>query len=248
MAQFITKKNNKFENKTTTEGMPCLMEKQGHTRWYFDLRQISTPKGDDLVIDIQHFSPDWFFLKNGNLIINLDGKKNIAIDAHESYSDVGQEQGAFEQDSTVVTEENCFYELTKEQLKEICDASHVDIQVTGDSEKKQMDGTLFRLYARAYYNSFFDNSLYKGALSSFQEKYSKWKRIEWWQKNWAWICVPLAIGLGFLIVHLIDVLFVWPNKDWTKPDVVWEWWGLLLISGGLIGGTYAYIKTLGDTK
>ena len=133
MAQFITKKNNKFENKTTTEGMPCLMEKRGHTRWYFDLRQISTPEGDDLVVDIQYFSPDWFFLKNGNLIFNLDGKKNIVIDAHESYSDVGREQGGFEKESTVVTEENCFYELTKEELKEICDANNLDIQIAGDS-------------------------------------------------------------------------------------------------------------------
>lgn len=205
MAQFITKKNNKFENKTTTEGMPCLVEKQGHTRWYFDLRQISTPEGDDLVIDIHHFSPDWFFLRNGNLIFNLDGKKNIALDAHESYSDVGKEQGAFEQESTVVTEEDCFYELSKEQLKEICDASHVDIQVTGDSKQKEMDGSIFQLYARAFYNSVFDNSLYKGSLSSFQEVYNKWKRIEWWQRNWGWVIVPCALAVSFLLWFLLEI-------------------------------------------
>lgn len=241
MAQFITTKHNKFENKTTTEGVPCLLSqsKKGKTRWYFKLRHISTPDIDDLVIDVHYLSPDWFFLRNGDMIINIDGVKNITFEPHESYSDVGREQGAFEQDSTVICEENCFYNLTKEELKEICEASHVDIQVTGESEQKQMDGTIFHLYARAYYNSVFDNSLYKGSLSLFQKEYSKWKRIEWWQKKWAWVFVPLDVFLAMILAALI-------GNGLLAFDVGVGYWEIFfLILGGLILGSYAYVKSLG---
>ncbi len=169
MAQFIRTLHNKFENKTTTEGMPCRMwEKRGDSSWWFVLRQVSTPDFDTLVVDISLMDQDWFYLRNGDLTFNLDGKKNIILDAHESYSKV----------HNAIIEENCFYEITEKQLKEICDASEVDIQVTGDSRKKQIDGELFRLYARAYYKAVYDNTLFGDALSTFLKAHNKKKIVK----------------------------------------------------------------------
>ena len=202
MAQFITKTNNKFENKTTTEGMPCQLERKGKIRWIFDLRQISTPDMDSLVVDIHHFSPDWFFLRNGKLYFNIDGKKNIILDANESYTDVGREQGSFDREATVVTEEDCYYKLTKDELKEICDAQHLEIQVTGDAIKKQMDGELFRLYARAFYNYVFDSSEYKGAIQLFLNKYKSVKREEWTDRDWKLFGIISVIVVVILLIAM----------------------------------------------
>lgn len=196
MAQFIKKSFNKFEEKTTMEGMPCLMERRGNSKWYFSLRRITTPEFDDVVIDIHHYSPNWFFLRNGKLILNIDDTKNIVLNPHESYTDV---QESFDNQPTVVTEESCFYELSLDELKQVCDAKHLDIQVTGDSEEKQMDGELFRLYARAYYNLVFDKASYYDALSSFQ----KMRRKKY----------LMAGAIIAAIILLISILSLWLSSD-----------------------------------
>lgn len=248
MAQFIKKTYNKFEEKTTTEGMPCLMEQRGKVQWFFNLRRITTPDFDDVVVDIHHYSPDWFFLRNGKLFFNIDNAKNIILSPHESYTDVGSQQGGFENQPTVVTEENCYYELSLEELKEICEAKHLDIQVTGDSEEKQMDGEMFRLYACAFYNMVFDNAVYHNAMSSFKEKYKKWEKIRWWKKNWGLVFIPISIGVALLIVYLINEL-IWAatgpilETNWfTSGD--WSFMGWLLISACLVLGSHLFIKRL----
>lgn len=248
MAQFIKKTYNKFEGKTTMEGMPCLMEQRGKIQWFFSLRRIMTPEFDDVVIDIHHYSPDWFFLRDGKLIFNIDDSKNIVLNPHESYTDVGSQQGGFENQPTVVTEESCFYELSIEELKQICDAKHLDIQVTGDSEEKQMDGEMFRLYACSFYNMVYDNSIYKDAMSSFKEMYQKWETIVWWKKNWGWVCVPVSIGIGFLIVYLINEL-IWAMRvsgtgtNWFSSGD-WTPFGWLFFTAGLVICSRIYIKRL----
>lgn len=176
MAQFITRTNNKFENKTTTEATPFLMSKEGKTRWFFNLRHISTPDIDDLVIDVRYLAPDWFFLTNGEMILNIDGIKNITLYPHESFHDVGQEQGAFERDSTTICEEDCYYNITKEEFAEICESKQLDIQVSGRSKKKTLNGNLFRLYCQAFYNYFYDGSKYKDALSEYTRFKNLWKK------------------------------------------------------------------------
>jgi len=217
MAQFIKKTFNKFEGKTTIEGMPCLMDKKWKIKWYFNLRRITTSEFDDIVIDIHHFSPDWFFLRNGNLILNIDNAKNIHLDPHESYSDVGSQQGGLDSAATVMTEESCFYDIDKEELKEICDAKHLDIQVTGDSEQKQMDGELFRLYSQAFYNAVIDNSCYRGSL----EAYRRCEKKLDWVRNWVWL--KFAIGSVLLAFLIIPLLY---EDDMSTASVVLLWSGV----------------------
>lgn len=217
MAQFISKQYNKFEEKTTTEGIPCLMDRDGKVKWYFSLRRIKTSEFDDVVVDIHHYSPEWFFLRDGYLFFNLDGKKNIRLDPHESYSDVGTQQGSLENQATVITEESCYYELTKEELREICETNHLDIQVTGEALEKQMDGELFRFYSQAFYNAVIDNSRYRGSLDAYRKLV---KKIEW-TRNWIWL--RFAIGsvlLAFLIMPLIY------EDDMSTANVVLLWGGV----------------------
>ena len=128
------------------------------------------------------------------------------LEPHESYSDVGFKQGGFERDATAVTEENCFYDISKEELKEICDATNVDIQITGDSKQKQMRGRLFLLYARAFYNSVVDNTVYRGALSSFQEEYRKCEKFLLNNKYWGWTVIPRALVAAFLVWFIIEMI------------------------------------------
>ena len=124
------------------------------------LRHVSSPESEGLLLDIRFRGEDWFFLRNGKLIININGVENIALEPHESYADLVNK--AFTRDETVC-EESDWYEIDQDILKKICDANSVDFQIRGE-RIEEFSGNKFIKYAQVFYNGFYDEEAYKEVL------------------------------------------------------------------------------------
>ena len=111
-------------------------------------------------MDIRFRGEDWSFLRNGKLIININGVENIALEPHESYADLVNK--AFTRDETVC-EESDWYEIDQDILKKICDANSVDFQIRGE-RIEEFSGNKFIKYAQVFYNGFYDDEAYKEVL------------------------------------------------------------------------------------
>jgi len=119
-----------------------------------------------ILIELQ--CQDWWFLNRGKLVLLAD---NYIIDLGSPSgrnSWVGKVEGVNK--NTVVCNEHCVYLMNKEDLKKICDAQKIELQLSGakvktESELSQMNADLFRLL----YNYVFDSSLYKDVVSGFNE-------------------------------------------------------------------------------
>ena len=158
--KFIEVEYDKFTNKRNTSMCPMTL-----TEWYggyfnIDLRHVSTPKSEGLLIDLYYRGDDWFFLRNGGIIININNVENISLEPHESYSHV-KDSYNYEEDSKC--EEEDYYEIDKEILKKICDAKSIDIQIRGESVE-EVNANKFIKYAQVFYNGFYDDEAYKEVL------------------------------------------------------------------------------------
>jgi hypothetical protein len=116
---------------------------------------------------------DWMFLRNGNMIINIDGVENITLECHESNTEVG-----------VGYKNACmevgFYQITKEQLKKVCDAKEVEVRISGGSSYHSIDnkpdqkytedsilpGDKFIFMCRAFYSGLYDESSYNSQIQA----------------------------------------------------------------------------------
>ena len=86
------------------------------------MRYVKTPDIESVLIDYHYIGNDWLFIKDKEMTINLDGGKNIKLKSHESDTNVGV---GFRNG----VEEIGFYQITKKQLKQICDAKEVEVLI-----------------------------------------------------------------------------------------------------------------------
>ena len=141
----------KFENKTTTKMKYSFSLGPS---FKLKLRHVSMPAGDILVLDINYDGDDWFFLRQGEVIININNVENIVLKPNESYTDT------YTSYHDVHCVESDYYELTQEQLKRICDANTIDIKISGAQEAKIFQAALLRLHAQRFYNAVYDSNAY----------------------------------------------------------------------------------------
>ena len=157
--KFICVEYDKFTNKreTSMDSMDLLVEYE----YYFkiNLRHVSTPKSEDLLLDLLYRGEDWFYLNKGKLIININDVENIVLEPHESYSDMTKI--GFELDEKC--EESDWYVISQDILKKICDAKSVDFQIRGESIV-EVNANKFIKYAQVFYNGFYNEEAYKEVL------------------------------------------------------------------------------------
>ena len=183
--KFVKVDYDKFNSKTVTRTDPELSLGDA---FYLIFRHISMPEGDNLVIDVETSHSDWFFLRNGNVILNINNVENITLTPHENYSKVTNTFGY------TSCKESCWYAISQEQLKKICDADSVDIKITGDksfyvfegdksqiliiytyktkdsfehSRSKKVNFSIMQ-YAQLMYNACFDNEAYLNSLNEME--------------------------------------------------------------------------------
>ena len=137
-------------------------EDRSTQKFNLKLRHVKTPDIDSIVIDYDWFAKDWFFVRDGKLIANCDGVENIELDPHESDTSVGKYGGTS-------VEEIGFYNISKEQLKRICDAKTLAVRVSGGSSYFELEGKgllKFQFMCRSFYSDLFDDSSYNDWINS----------------------------------------------------------------------------------
>lgn len=171
MEQFIKKEVDKFKDKTTTRTMPKMFSFNNYLGApELNLRHISLGDGSEaLLIDVTYIGKDWVFLRNGELIINFNDSINVNLKANESYSIVLKGQGQ--------VKESVYYFISKNVLKDICDAEKIDLRLSADSTVHNLshedEAYNFQNYCRKFYNEFYGGNYtvteykYKGCLANF---------------------------------------------------------------------------------
>ena len=152
--RFIKQDFDKFNNKSTSELVwPTKFSKKYISIWWnagdstvkdykgmeidLTLRHVKTPDIETCLIDYMYLGGDWMFLRNGNMIINLDGTENIKLEAKESNTDVGV---GFR---NAVCEIG-FYSISKEELKKFRANNGVKIirALTSDKQTNALIGII----------------------------------------------------------------------------------------------------------
>ncbi len=157
--RFLNVEFDKFTNKTVTSMKDEYKVNASATNFTAKLRHVKTPDLDALLLDLKYDGLDWFFLRYGNLIININDSENITLEPHESYSDT------YTGYSDCHCVESDFYELDQETLKKICDAQTLDFKISGQAVYDIADGKRFIKYAQQFYNGFYDEEAYKDAVA-----------------------------------------------------------------------------------
>ena len=162
--RFIKVDYDKFTNKTVTSMKDEYDVKANVLNFKAMLRHVSLPDFDSLLLDINYDGLDWFFLRNGNLIINIDDTENIVLEPHESYADT------YTGYSDCHCVESDFYELNQEILKKLCDAKTLDFKISGATTYDIANGNRFIKYAQKFYNGFYDEEAYKEVVAETAPK------------------------------------------------------------------------------
>lgn len=189
--RFISQNFDKFLNKTETKWIDPESRKTIGAKWGLNwentigygedkssqifnlkLRHIKTPTIDSLVIDFHFFANDWFFLRDGKIIINCNSIENIELKPHDSNTSVGKYGGSR-------IEEIGFYNISKEQLKRICDANTIAVKVSGANNFFELEGKgllKFHFMCRSFYSELFEDSSYNQWINSIVSPMSN-KRV-----------------------------------------------------------------------
>lgn len=88
-------------------------------------RYLEYPTKNSILLDLDYFGSDWLFLEQGDLVFNLDDARNIQLKPAETDSSVGSNEHA------VTCHERLYYELSIDELKDICAAQKIEFQITG---------------------------------------------------------------------------------------------------------------------
>lgn len=184
---YVSFHNDSFQNISTAESSAVQYQLPGRKLTLtetasFNFRHVQTESSiEGLLIDV-HFSSselnklgvksgslksalasfpgEWAFLRNGRLIIQLDGVENISLAPHESAADVTR---------TAITdssacEELCYYEIDKDILEKICEAKSLRMQLSGGKAKWTIEGNELIFLAKAFYNGFYDQNKYANEI------------------------------------------------------------------------------------
>lgn len=114
-------------------------------------RHWSTPEGDSILLDIDFVGPDWMFLEQGDIVIRVNDTKNITIKPVETDSKVSSDEHA------VHVHESLYYEVPLDDFKDICEATAVEVQISGKNTFVEGNGVALQEIGRYLYNQLFTN-------------------------------------------------------------------------------------------
>lgn len=225
----------KFENKTISQ----TNDHWDDVNWNLGYRHFSDESGDELLFYVYVTEyPDMLNLREGNVVFLIDNVKQIKLTG--SSLPEPAEHG---------WNERALYRITKEQIKEICDAKTLEIRISGRTVSKTFKGYPFKLFTQCFYNQFFDQNEYKEAMGRYdrwwEERIAEGKRqdrINWWKRNWGWVFVPLDLFLTMVLSAFIANAILRRDGDWVY------WLIFVIILSGLLYSSYAFIKSLGRKK
>ena len=177
MNKFLKQDYDKFKDKTTTTLVNPISVKRSEehsTMWIseksdFNLRHISMPDLNTLVMDIHTNISRTDDLGAGNLLMIIDDSQRYTLKAHESYSSPYE----------TIKKTSCWYEISTDLLKAICDAQTIDLRITAQDDSKYADlyieKNTLQWAAKVMYNAIVDNTAY---LDELQVQTSDTKKVD----------------------------------------------------------------------
>lgn len=169
---FLISEFDKFNDKTTTEcsvGLSLSINCGVNVDSTFLIRHISIPVGERVAFYLYISMYDWIFIRDGELIFNIDGFRNIKLPAHEIQSDVYRDLD-FTGERNVRVMESAWYDVSKDDLKAICDARVLSVQLGARRGRFELDGGEILLYCRLFYNQFYDGNAYGSLVTTYWPK------------------------------------------------------------------------------
>ena len=176
---FLETKCDKFTNTTLTRAAYWyVVRNDSYKATLFNINHFSSADGDCLAIDVCNYQQDWLFLRNGCLRLNINDVENITLKPREQATDsftIGL--SAFSniygvqlkgEKMTYCFEHDSYY-ISQDLLKKICDANTLDIQIVGEYNF-DVNANDFVIYARLFYNAFYDNEAYKDIVEKNSKK------------------------------------------------------------------------------
>lgn len=200
--RFLNVDYDKFANKTVTSMKDKYYVRAKAIRLNAMLRHVSMPDLDALVLDLDYDGLEWFFLRDGNLTININDVENIVLEPHESYTNT------YTGYSDCHCVESVFYQLDQELLKKICDAKTIDFKISGATTYDIANGNSFIEYAQKFYNGFYDEEAYKDAVAEPEPKPSTPHTSASTSASSSGCMITLLMALGTLSSMVICACFI----------------------------------------
>ena len=136
-------------------------------------RRIVMKDMDSLVLDGHYHSSTnagWFFLRNGELTINIDSKLH-KFKFNETNTDV--EVRTTDSGTKTTNYEYGYWEFDKKTLKAICEADVVKVRVSGKGtyfDAKEEEIPEFVLLCQRFYNEVYDDTAFVESLELTEEE------------------------------------------------------------------------------
>ena len=214
---YVTVSKDTFKNVTTSESYKLNFNLSPRKLTLtenadFNFRHVLTPDVEALLIDVHFMSSElnklaikrgslsgalasypgeWALLRNGELILQINGNENIPLKAHSSDSEVTTNGLT----NASACEELVWYEIDKSILEKICKASSVMMQLSGSRGSWTLDGNDIIFMAKAFWNGVYDPKMYVDDIQhsdSVNEKREKIKRKG--------CLIEIAIAVVYLIL------------------------------------------------
>lgn len=162
-SKFINVSYDKFENRKNSS-MPYMRIYEGWITVNVSLMHISHPQSEELYLRIICLRrEDWVYLKEGNLILNINDVENIVLKPYHVQ---------MEPKHNIDYAENALYIIDQDLLRKICNAETLDMKISGREISDSFSATNFIKYAQFFYNGFYDENAYKEVLG---EEILLWK-------------------------------------------------------------------------
>jgi len=165
-----------------------------------DFRKVILEGHSIFVMDIEVICTEAVNLSKGQLQMIIDGN-HVNIPANENYSNPYLHS---------YRKESCWYELSDNLLKVICDASSIEMRITNGDDYAELSTHEMQWGARILYNAVVDNTMYVKEILAIGNKKEQQEYIEKHKKSliWTWVLGVIAIVIGFICAWWLVVLGV----------------------------------------
>lgn len=187
MKSLIKQKTDKFSNKTTTE-TSAVYDAGLYPAFKIIFRHISTSRIDSIVMDIEYSHTyavaEYLNLRFGKVVLRLNDKKNYTLIPHENYT---RENKGYNRTLNTIdfvnVEESCWYDINPKLLKEIADASDVELKIYGDNKfcyfhEVGKESISLQTAAQAMYDCIYHSKEYEHDLKASVGKIDDYKRTK----------------------------------------------------------------------
>jgi len=173
MAEFVSIQEDKFQNKTSyqnTKNLNLDFQSEWIIEALFNYRRIVVmPDRDELLFDMQvtAWCTDWPHLNQGQIILMIDGR-SVTLSPCENWHDCETHDGK------TTYKESCYYIISKDLLKRICDSKSFGMKLyggNGDAEISNVNAIV--VYSKLFYNVVYDSTAYTDVVANALNEFTR---------------------------------------------------------------------------